>query len=76
MLIKQSYLYHTLKNRAELIIGSSICLPLNLEHQYPLMEREYLTCLHLIIRTRMTNHSKAGFEICKEIEDRYKITCT
>ena len=23
----------------------------------------------------MTNHSKASFKICKEIEGRYKVTC-
>ena len=58
-----------------MIIGSSIGLPLNLEHQYPVSETEYRTSLQLIIRPRMTNHLKASFKICKEMEGRYKITC-
>ena len=45
------YKYFVLKveKRAELIIGSSIGLPLNLEHQYPVLETEYRTSLQLII---------------------------
>ena len=45
------YKYFVVKveKRAELIIGSSIGLPLNLEHQYPVLETEYRTSLQLII---------------------------